>query len=95
MPYEPEVSTWDMCMDKWGGMQGRGEGSDCLGSYTGPHTKEVWTGRYARLASRISSLMGKVMHLCRVYQIVAVTPCSGKGTTNATGKELHEVLVSL
>ena len=82
-------------MDKRVGMQGRGEGSDWLGSYTGPHTKEVWTGKYARLATRISSLMGKVTHLCRVYQIVAVTPCSGKGTTNAAGKELHEVLVNL
>ena len=65
------MSTGDMCMDKRVGMQGRGEGSDWLGSYTGPHTKEVWTGRYARLATRISSLMGKVTHLCRVYQIVA------------------------
>ena len=89
------MSTRDVRMDKRVGMQGRGEGSDWLGSYAGPHTKEVWTGKYARLATRISSLMGKVTHLCRVYQIVAVTPCSGKGTTNAAGKELHEVLVNL
>jgi hypothetical protein len=58
-------------VDKRVGMQGRGEGSDWLGSYTGPHTKEVCTGRYARLATRISSLMEKITHLCRVYQIVA------------------------
>ena len=38
---------------------------------------------------------GKAMHLCRVYQIVVVTPCSGKGTANTAGKELHEVLVNL
>ena len=42
------------------------EDSDWLGSYTGPHTKEVWTGMYARLVTRIRSLMGKAAHLCRV-----------------------------
>ena len=26
--------------------------SDWLGSYTGPHIKEVWTGKYARLCSK-------------------------------------------
>ena len=51
--------------------------------------------KFLRLAKRMRSLMGKVTHLCRVYQIVAVTPCSGKGTTNVAGKELHEVLVNL
>ena len=89
------MSTGDVRVDKRVGLQGRGEGSDWLGSYTWPHTKEVWTRNASRLVSRISSLMGKVTHLCRVYQIVAVTPCSGKGTTNAAGKELHEVLVNL
>jgi hypothetical protein len=48
-----------------------------------------------RLATRLSFLMVKVTHLYRGYQIVAVTPCSGKGTANAAGKELHEVLVNL
>jgi hypothetical protein len=38
--------------------------------------------------------MRKVTQLRRVYQIVAVTPFSGKGTTNAAGKELLEVLVN-
>ena len=33
--------------------------------------------------------------LQRVSRIVAVTPCSGKGTANAAGKELREVLVNL
>ena len=49
------------------GLRGRGEGSDWLGPYTGPHTKEVWTESRARLATRIRSLMGKVTHLCRGY----------------------------
>ena len=89
------MSTRDVRMDKRVGMQGRGEGSDWLGSYTWPHTKEVWTRNASRLVSMISSLMGKVTHLCRVYQIVAITPCSGKGTTNAAGKEFREVLVNL
>ena len=52
-------------------------------------------GKSLRMAKRVRSLVGKVTHLCRVYQIVAVTPCSGKGTANAAGKELHEVLVNL
>lgn len=28
------------------------KGSDWLGSYTGPYTKEVWTGKYARLYNK-------------------------------------------
>jgi hypothetical protein len=47
------------------------------------------------MAKRRGSLVGKVTHLCRVYQIVAITPCFGKGTANAAGKELHEVLVNM
>ena len=89
------MSTGDVRVDKRVGLQGREEGGDWLGPYTWPHTKEVWTRNASRLVSRISSLMGKVTHLCRVYQIVAVTPCSGKGTTNAAGKELREVLFNL
>ena len=42
------------------------KGSDWLGSYAAPHTMEVWTGKYARLVTRIRSLMGKAAHLCRV-----------------------------
>ena len=37
-----------------------------LGLILGPIPKEVWTGKYARLATRIRSLMGKAAHLCRV-----------------------------
>ena len=68
--------------------------SDWLGSYTGPHTTEVWTGKYARLATRIRSLMGKAAHLCRVKD-VACHSLFREGTANAAGKELHEVLVNL
>jgi hypothetical protein len=42
-----------------------GEGSDWLGSMTGPHTKEVWTGMYARLCSKVLISFGRT-HLCRV-----------------------------
>ena len=67
-----------------------------LDFHTWPHTKgSVNGGKSLRMAKGVESLMGKVTHLCRVYQIVAVTPCSGKGTANAAGKELHEVLVNL
>ena len=65
------MSTGGVRMDKRVGMEDRGEGSDWLGSYTWPHTKEVWTRNASQLVSRISSLMGKVTHLYRVYQIVA------------------------
>ena len=71
-----------------------GKSSDWLGSYTGPHTKEVWTGKYARLATRMRSLMGKAAHLCRVKD-VACHSLFREGTANAAGKELHEVLINL
>jgi hypothetical protein len=41
-----------------------GEGSDWLGSMTRPHTKEVWTGMYARLCSKALISFGRT-HLCR------------------------------
>ena len=37
-----------------------------LGLILGPTPKEVWTGMYTRLVTRIRSLMGKGAHLCRV-----------------------------
>jgi hypothetical protein len=46
-------------------------------------------------ATRIRSLMGKAMHLCRVYQIVACHSLFQEGTVNMAGKELHEVLINL
>ena len=46
-------------MDKRVGMQGRGEGSDWLGSYTGPHTKEVWTGKIHLLGNKDKFSYGK------------------------------------
>jgi hypothetical protein len=30
-----------------------GRNSDWLGSTAGPHTKEVWTGKYVRLCSKV------------------------------------------
>ena len=41
-----------------------------LGLILGPIPKEVWTGKYARLATRIRSLMGKAAHLSRVKECV-------------------------
>ena len=70
------------------------KGSDWLGSYTGPHTKKVWTRMRARLVTRIRSLMGKAAHLCRVKD-VACHSLFREGTANAAGKELHDVLINL
>jgi hypothetical protein len=30
-----------------------GRNSDWFGSMAGPHTKEVWTGKYAQLCSKV------------------------------------------
>jgi hypothetical protein len=72
------------------GMRGQKD-SDCLGSWTGPHTKEVWTSMQLGCATRLSSLVGKATHLCIVYQIVACHSLfwETKGTANAAGKELY------
>ena len=89
-------SLLEVCGWTKGWVCSRGEGGVGLDLYTWPHTKgSVNGGKSLRMAKRVRSLVGKVTHLCRVYQIVAVTPCSGKGTANAAGKELHEVLVNL
>jgi hypothetical protein len=40
--------------------------SVCLGSSTGPHTKEVWTSIELGCAANFLSLMGTSDHLCRV-----------------------------
>jgi hypothetical protein len=53
------------CLRELGGHALCGEGSDWLGSMTGPHTKEVWTGKIARLCSNALISPGR-MHLCRV-----------------------------
>jgi hypothetical protein len=54
------------------------KGSDCLGSYTGPHTKVCGQESMPGCATRIRYIMGKSMHLCRVIKLWHVTPCSGK-----------------
>jgi hypothetical protein len=53
------------CLRELGGHALCGEGSDWLGSMTGPHTKEVWTGMYARLCSKALISFGRT-HLYRV-----------------------------
>jgi hypothetical protein len=52
------------------GMQGREDGQWLAWIFNGPHTKEVWTRKYARLVTKISSLMSKVTHLYRLHQIM-------------------------
>jgi hypothetical protein len=52
-------------MRELGGHALCGEGSEWLGSMIGPHTKEVWTGMYARLCSKALIFFGRT-HLCRV-----------------------------
>jgi hypothetical protein len=54
------------------------KGSDWLGSMTGLHTKVYVRERLPGCATRLWSLMGKATHLCRVYELWLVTPCSGK-----------------
>ena len=66
-----------------------------LGLILDPTPKEVWTGKYARLVTRIRSLMGKAAHLCREYKDVACHSVFREGTANAAGKELREVLINL
>jgi hypothetical protein len=58
-----------------------------LGSLAGPHTKEVWTGRNARLCSKALISFG-ITHFCRVYKDVTCYPLFRKGATNAAGKVL-------
>ena len=53
------------CLRELGGHALCGEGSDWLGSMTGPHIKELWTGMYARLCSKALISFGRT-HLCRV-----------------------------
>jgi hypothetical protein len=53
------------CLRQLGGHALCGEGSEWLGSMTGPHTMEVWTGMYARLCSKALISFGRT-HLYRV-----------------------------
>jgi hypothetical protein len=53
------MSTGGVRMDKRVGLQGRGEGSDWLGSYTWPHTKEVWTRNASRQGIKDKFSYGK------------------------------------
>jgi hypothetical protein len=53
------------CLRELGGHALCGEGSEWLGSMTGPYTKEVWTGAIARLCNKALISFGRT-HLCRV-----------------------------
>jgi hypothetical protein len=56
-------------------------------SMTGPHTKEVWMGRNARLCNKALISFG-ITHLCRVYKDVTCYPLFREGAVNASGKVL-------
>ena len=71
------------------------KGGDWLGSSTGPHTKEVWTGKYARLCSKALISHGKSDAPLQSVRIVTCYSLFWEGTANAAGKELHEVLINL
>jgi hypothetical protein len=58
-----------------------------LGSSAGPHTKEVWTGRNARLCSKALISFG-ITHFYRVYKDVTCYPLFQEGAANAAGKVL-------
>jgi hypothetical protein len=53
------------CLRELGGHALCREGSEWLGSMTGPHTKKVGTGKIARLCNKALISFGRT-HLCRV-----------------------------
>jgi hypothetical protein len=59
-----EYQGYSACMN-WVGMRCAKKDDEWLGSMTGPHTKEVWMGKYARLCSKALISFGRT-HLCRV-----------------------------
>jgi hypothetical protein len=71
------------------------EDSDWLGSSSGPHTKEVWTGRYARLSSKTLIFLW--------VQVTTSVECKKvfgyflfrEGATNVAEKEPIEALVNM
>jgi hypothetical protein len=93
-PYYREMSTLGSGRAKGWACGVAEKGSDWLGSSTGPHTKGSVDEVMTWLVTRIRSPMGKAAHLCRVKD-VACHSLFREGTTNAAGKELHEVLVNL
>ena len=88
---------WGCTVGQKGGFAGSRRRRCGLGfSYLASHQRKCERGQVPADGKKDGISYGKSnTHLCRVYQIVAVTPCSGKGTANAAGKELHEVLVNL
>jgi hypothetical protein len=59
-----EYQGYSACMN-WVGMHCVKKDGEWLGSMTGPHTKEVWMGKIARLCSKGLISFG-MTHLCRV-----------------------------
>jgi hypothetical protein len=71
------------------------ENSDWLGSSTGPHTKEVWTGKIHLVVQQ-----GFDVLWVQVTTSVECNKVSGyslfwEGATNAAGKEPIEALINL
>jgi hypothetical protein len=69
--------------------------SDWLGSSTGPHTKEVWTGK-----TRLVEQQGFGLLWVQVTTTLECKKVSGyslfwEGATNAVGKEPIEALINL
>ena len=71
------------------------KGSDWLGSSTGPHTKEVWTGKIARMCNKALISYGKSNAPLQSVKIVTCYSLFREGTANAAEKELREVLINL
>jgi hypothetical protein len=71
------------------------EDSDWLGSLTGPHTKGVWTGRYARLCSKALISYGYKWPPLQSVQKVSRYSLFQEGAMNAAGKEPIEALINL
>jgi hypothetical protein len=55
----------------WVGMHCVEKDDEWLGSMTGPHTKEVWTGKYAQLCSKALISFGRTLiRLKRIYNFL-------------------------
>jgi hypothetical protein len=51
---------------------------DWLGSSTGPHTKEVWTGKYARLCSSVDLSWVQVTTSAECTKSIKILPVPGR-----------------
>jgi hypothetical protein len=60
-----EYQRFNLLVQNWVGMRCAEKDGKWLGSSSGPHTKEVWTGKIARLCSKALISLG-CTHLCRM-----------------------------